>query len=196
MVGGYVVTPRGGVYSPDVFETRNGSPPSPAEASLLKSGTLSSQPYDYIGVLDFECTCDAKDDASNPWVHEIIEWPLVLVDAHTATVADEFHHYIKPHERALLTPFCTELTGITQPQVDSGLTLPKALTAFDEWLKARDIGQGRSCHDNFFGGWLDGRRVLGMWLSNLLEVGVSLDLSSHRFGCSCSSFFVAWGNTI
>lgn len=143
MVGGYVVTPRGGVYSPDVFETRNGSPPSPAEASLLKSGTLSSQPYDYIGVLDFECTCDAKDDASNPWVHEIIEWPLVLVDAHTATVADEFHHYIKPHERALLTPFCTELTGITQPQVDSGLTLPKALTAFDEWLKARDIGQGR-----------------------------------------------------
>ena len=28
IVGGYVVTPRGGVYSPEHFETRNGSPPS------------------------------------------------------------------------------------------------------------------------------------------------------------------------
>ena len=143
MVGGYVVTPRGGVYSPDAFETKNGSPPSPAEASLLKSGTLSTQPYDYIGVLDFECTCDAKDDASNPWVHEIIEWPVVLVDVRTATVADEFHYYIKPQERAILTSFCTELTGITQAQVDNGLRLPEALTAFNEWLQARDIGYGR-----------------------------------------------------
>ena len=62
------------------------------------------------------------------------------------------------------------------------------------WSRGRPLlASGRR---DLFGGWLDGRRVLGMWLSNLLEVGVSLDLSSHRFGCSCSSFFVAWGNTI
>lgn len=94
-------------------------------------------------MLDFECTCDAKDDASNPWVHEIIEWPVVLVDARTGKVVDEFHHYIKPEERPTLTPFCTELTGITQDQVDSGLTLKQALEAFQVWLKERDIGEGR-----------------------------------------------------
>jgi 3'-5' exoribonuclease 1 len=94
-------------------------------------------------VLDFECTCDARDDASNPWVHEIIEWPVVLVDARDGTVVDEFHHYIKPQERKSLTPFCTELTGITQTQVDNGLTLAEALEAFQEWLKVRDIGEGR-----------------------------------------------------
>ena len=38
-----------------------------AESLLPGSPTQQPQPFDFYGVLDFECTCDARDDAANPW---------------------------------------------------------------------------------------------------------------------------------
>ena len=67
--------------------------------------------YNYYCVLDFEATCDDVKRLSN---QEIIEFPVVVVDAHTFEVTAEFHKYVRPVWNPVLTKFCTELTGILQ----------------------------------------------------------------------------------
>jgi inhibitor of KinA sporulation pathway (predicted exonuclease) len=174
--GGYIITPRGGVYSPDAIALsavgQSHSPPggSAAAAGRMAAGgggggggglrvglsplaaAAAAPAFDYYGVLDFECTCDRRDDPSKPWVHEIIEWPVVLVDGRSGEVVDEFHHYIRPVERPTITAFCTELTGITQQMVDAGVTLREALLRFDRWLAQRGLivsaGSRGGCDDD------------------------------------------------
>lgn len=52
----------------------------------------------------------------------------------TGAVIDRFSRVVKPTERPLLTPFATELTGITQTMVDAAPTLDTALYELDLWL--------------------------------------------------------------
>lgn len=40
--------------------------------------------YDYICVVDFEATCE--ENISRNFVHEIIEFPVVLIDTHTLEI--------------------------------------------------------------------------------------------------------------
>jgi inhibitor of KinA sporulation pathway (predicted exonuclease) len=65
-------------------------------------------------VIDFECTCER--DASD-FPHEIIEFPVVVVDRRDMVVVAEFQSYCRPVLNPVLSEFCTELTGITQAQV-------------------------------------------------------------------------------
>ncbi|OLP94205.1 3'-5' exonuclease eri-1 [Symbiodinium microadriaticum] len=78
---------------------------------------------------------------------EIIEFPLVLVDAQTLERVDEFRTYVRP-ERAgadnrnpKLTEFCTELTGILQEQVDAAPVWTEALKQARNWLQKRSYGR-------------------------------------------------------
>lgn len=43
-----------------------------------------------------------------------VEFPAVLLNTSTGEVESEFHTYVQPQERPILSEFCTELTGITQ----------------------------------------------------------------------------------
>jgi inhibitor of KinA sporulation pathway (predicted exonuclease) len=45
---------------------------------------------------------------------EIIEFPCIKINANTCEVEDIFHQYVQPKEIPVITPFCTELTGIMQ----------------------------------------------------------------------------------
>lgn len=45
---------------------------------------------------------------------EIIEFPCIKINVHTGEIDDIFHQYIKPKLIPIITPFCTELTGIMQ----------------------------------------------------------------------------------
>jgi len=58
-------------------------------------------------------------DSSGKFVSEIIEFPLVVLDAKTLRVVSEFHSYIRPVHNPTLTAFCTQLTGIEQSTVDA-----------------------------------------------------------------------------
>ena len=83
----------------------------------------------YLAVLDFEATCwSDKPD------HEIIEWPTVVVDLQTLEVVDEFRVFVRPKRQPVLSAFCIELTGITQDQVDAGLTLKAAWKAHARFM--------------------------------------------------------------
>lgn len=88
----------------------------------------------YIFCVDVEATC--SNDASVPREEmEVIEFGGVLLDRDTMEVIERVEFFIKPTIHTTLTPFCKELTHITQEQVDEGrtyvwaLTLLKAFTA-------------------------------------------------------------------
>lgn len=65
---------------------------------------------------------------------ETIEVGAVMLDASTLVVVDEFMTFIKPVRNPRLTNFCTELTSITQADVDNAPTFPMAIAQFKEWL--------------------------------------------------------------
>jgi len=98
-------------------------------------------PFDYFVVVDFECTCDRHD-----WPeHEIIEFPAVFLNARTLEVDMEFHRFVRPVERPILTSFCTELTGISQSDVDRAQPLEFVLGEFHEFLNDRGLVSQRRC---------------------------------------------------
>lgn len=86
--------------------------------------------FDSLLVVDFEATCDNRR-AIRPQVHtfstfslqlslkfyvhqEVIEFPVLRVDARSWKVVSKFHRYVRPEVHPVLTPFCTQLTGIIQ----------------------------------------------------------------------------------
>ena len=85
----------------------------------------------YLVVVDFECTCE---DQEEPFVHEIIEFPAVLLDLKTGREVRHFHAFVRPTERPVLSDFCTRLTGIDQATVDKSETLDRVLVEFGAWL--------------------------------------------------------------
>jgi ERI1 exoribonuclease 3 len=91
----------------------------------------SPKGLDYYLVLDFEATCD---EGKQPFPQEIIEFPVIKVNGRTLETEDIFHTYISPEAHPILTPFCTQLTGITQDKVDGQPTLSQALNDFHSWL--------------------------------------------------------------
>ena len=85
-------------------------------------------------VLDFEATCWDRSKE-----HEIIEFPSVLLEwspgSKSVTTISEIQIFIKPSRRPVVSEFCHNLTGITQEQVNGGVSLKEALKTHLEWLK-------------------------------------------------------------
>ncbi|XP_009950789.1 PREDICTED: ERI1 exoribonuclease 2, partial [Leptosomus discolor] len=63
------------------------------------------------------------------------EFPAVLLNTSTGEIESEFHTYVQPQEHPILSEFCTELTGITQNQVDDGVPLNICLSQFLKWIQ-------------------------------------------------------------
>lgn len=86
----------------------------------------------FLAVLDFEATCDNKGQLTP---QEIIEFPVVLVNASKGQTIDVFHSYCRPTAHPKLTKFCMDLTGISQAQVDTAPLFPQVLASFQDWLR-------------------------------------------------------------
>ena len=86
----------------------------------------------HIMVVDFEATCGPGVSKT---AAEIIEVGAVLYSFHapllTVDTSPRFHRYIKPQIVPRLTRFCTNLTGITQEQVDNGLPFNEMI---QQWI--------------------------------------------------------------
>jgi len=98
---------------------------------------LIEQHYEYIAVVDFEATCNANQGTTFP--HEIIEFPIVLIDTKQKTIIDKFQSYCRPTIKPILSNFCIELTGIEQHQVDAAPTFPEVLRNVENWLNERQL---------------------------------------------------------
>jgi len=132
---------------------------------MLEEHVISSCPsspsenehcVDYLIVMDFEATCDnglyPKITRNN---QEMIEFPFVVIallpyseidtsdpNARYATVVHQEQHYIVPQYSTHLTPFCTELTGITDEiLMTSGKSLHEVINHFDEYLEKNMSGK-------------------------------------------------------
>uniref|UniRef100_A0A7N8Y0F0 ERI1 exoribonuclease 2 n=1 Tax=Mastacembelus armatus TaxID=205130 RepID=A0A7N8Y0F0_9TELE len=109
--------------------------------SRAKKSVVSSkyQIFSYLIVIDFESTCWRE---KNSYSQEIIEFPAVLLNTSTGETESEFHTYVQPQEHPILSRFCTELTGITQMQVEAGIPLQICLSRFSRWLQNLQLERG------------------------------------------------------
>lgn len=88
-------------------------------------------------ILDLEATC--CDNREFPRHHmEIIEIGAVAINSDLETIS-EYSTFIKPIRNPVLTTFCTSLTTITQEQIDTADTFPKASQNFAQWAAENEI---------------------------------------------------------
>ena len=83
-------------------------------------------------VIDLEATTDdgGDDERKVPRDEmETIEIGAVLVRANTLAVEAEFQTFVRPVRHPTLTPFCTELTSITQDMLAEAPAFPEAMEA-------------------------------------------------------------------
>jgi len=97
-------------------------------------GNLQIQPFKFFVILDFEATCNENRNRGMK-AQEIIEFPSVILNARTLEFVDKIQIFVNPALHPKLTSFCTELTGITQVQVDSGVNFASAFKQYTEWLQ-------------------------------------------------------------
>ncbi|KJE88344.1 three prime histone mRNA exonuclease [Capsaspora owczarzaki ATCC 30864] len=90
--------------------------------------------FDYFVVIDYEATCEENASFST-YPHEIIEFPAVVVNARTGEIVHSWRSYVRPVLNPTLTPFCTQLTGITQSQVDASPVFEDVFEQFVVFLR-------------------------------------------------------------
>lgn len=77
-----------------------------------------------INVVDVEATCWERQPPPGQ-VSEIIEIGLTVVDLEQRTRLAKHRILVRP-QRSRVSPFCTELTSLTQDEVDQGVTFAEA----------------------------------------------------------------------
>lgn len=82
-------------------------------------------PHDrFLNVVDVEATCWRGRPPAGQ-VSEIIEIGLCVVDLETRERVERHRVLVRP-ERSSVSAFCTELTGLTQEEVDGGIGFAEA----------------------------------------------------------------------
>lgn len=95
-------------------------------------------------IIDLEATCDNGEDSTSLFDRaqsEIIEIGACLVNSEFIVI-DQFQTFIKPVIQPILTPFCTELTSITQSDVENAPGFKQAQSLLDEWFVACEKKHG------------------------------------------------------
>ena len=126
-------------------------------------------------VIDLEATCD-QPQLPNEKI-EIIEIGAAFVNSRFEVVST-YEGFVKPVVFQTLTPFCTQLTTITQDQVDSAPEFVEACVLFDAWVSdcVKSFGEVE-----FWGSW--GQYDYAQFIRNaeLLKVDIPKFMSiEHR----------------
>ncbi|UMZ10147.1 3'-5' exoribonuclease [Pseudomonas sp. MPFS] len=82
-------------------------------------------------VIDLEATTDEGGWPVSEM--EIIEIGATLVNRQ-GREQDHFQRFVRPQRRPMLTPFCRELTHITQANIDAAAPLTEVWSQFERWL--------------------------------------------------------------
>ncbi|XP_066472577.1 3'-5' exoribonuclease 1 isoform X1 [Tiliqua scincoides] len=121
------------------------------EKLMHKQPTNGENYYDYICIIDFEATCEEGNQPE--FTHEIIEFPIVLLNTRTLEIEDTFQRYVKPEINPRLSEFCINLTGISQALVDKADDFPKVLQHAIEWMEQKELGSKYSYSILTDGSW-------------------------------------------
>lgn len=86
-------------------------------------------------IVDLEATC-SEDGTLPAHEMEIIEIGAVILNARIFQVESEFQSFVRPVRHPHLTPFCIELTGITQEDVSTAPRFPEVVKEMQVWMYA------------------------------------------------------------
>ncbi|MEL7308102.1 MAG: 3'-5' exonuclease [Pseudomonadota bacterium] len=98
---------------------------------------MDLEKFKYYLIIDVEANCPEKDSVTLKDM-EMVEVGAVMVCAKTLQKIDEFSTFIKPVRSPQLSEFFSELTSITQADVDNAPEYPEAITALVRWLEKFD----------------------------------------------------------
>eukprot|EP00128_Syssomonas_multiformis_P002564 Colp12_sorted_trinity150504_noHs@2044 len=102
---------------------------------------IKVQRFDYFLVMDFEATCQENNST---FLHEIIEFPVIMVNTRTLEIEDTFHYYCRPVRNPKLSEFCKSLTGISQETTDAALPFPEVMKFFKKWIDDKCVSRKKS----------------------------------------------------
>jgi inhibitor of KinA sporulation pathway (predicted exonuclease) len=88
----------------------------------------------YLNVVDVEATCWERKAPGQ--VNEIIEIGLCVVDLEERRRVAKHRVLVRP-ERSSVSAFCTELTGLTQDEVDGGVSFAEACALLEREHRSR-----------------------------------------------------------
>jgi inhibitor of KinA sporulation pathway (predicted exonuclease) len=95
---------------------------------------IMAKRLDHIIVIDIESTCWDGGYPPRGQANDIIEIGLCPIEVSTGRRLEKRSILVKP-ERSSVSPFCTELTTLTQEQVDGGIAFKAACKILeDEYL--------------------------------------------------------------
>ena len=94
----------------------------------------------HLLIIDVEATCDDQGSVP-PAEAEIIEFGCVMTAGFKPV--SEFACFVRPVRHPRLYPFCTELTSITQAQVDGARGFVEVMAELKKWTYSfEDVGWG------------------------------------------------------
>lgn len=91
------------------------------------------QRFKHLLVVDLEATCWAEGRGRREDM-ETIEFGAVIVNMADLAVLTERSWFIRPRLHPELSEFCTQLTSITQADVDAGIPFEQLDNELDGWL--------------------------------------------------------------
>jgi len=99
---------------------------------------METSAYSHLLVIDVEATCD-NSGAVPRHEMEIIEIGAVLVDEVTLEAEADLGLFVRPVRHPDLTPFCTQLTTITQADVADAPRFPEAISRLRAFIDDRTV---------------------------------------------------------
>lgn len=90
-----------------------------------------------IIVCDLEATCWIDGESPSLEEMETIEIGCILCDL-DGNAIDEFSTYVQPTKNPTLSAFCTQLTTITQKNIDGAPRFEDAMAMLDGWVAGRE----------------------------------------------------------
>ena len=97
---------------------------------------MSTRLLDLLLVIDVEATC-WEGELPPGQEHEIIEVGICTLDVATGERREKRSLLVKP-EHSQVSPFCTQLTTLTQEQVDQGMSFTEACTILQSEYLSRE----------------------------------------------------------
>ena len=88
-----------------------------------------------IIVCDLEATCWIDGESQSIEEMETIEIVLCNLDGH---ILDEFSTFVQPTKNPTLSAFCTQLTTITQKDIEDAPLFEDAMAMLGSWVANRD----------------------------------------------------------
>lgn len=133
-------------------------------------------------VYDLEATCYDKNDQTKPkgFQNEIIEIGAVKCDEH-GNVIDQFCQFLRPKKYPIVSKFCTDLTTITQDDINFAMHADIVIMEFFRWAYDTDRDPQAWLENTIFISWglYDKRQMRDDLRLNGLNVNLIND-DNHR----------------